>query len=156
MRTQLRRVTQRSGPHALEMFSDIYSTVYSANGKELAKINSPVPADGDSQKLMLHVGEANNPEPPGDDAEQSSPRPSKDLKDSTLEGSQNVDSPPAGSSEERKKVDPLVAPRDFLCPISLDLMKDPVVVSTGQVQAPSFPPPPPPPSSFLQVRRSNE
>ncbi|CAA7401430.1 unnamed protein product [Spirodela intermedia] len=114
------------------MFSDIYSTVYSANCKELAKINSPAPVDGDSQKLMVRVGEANNPKPPGDDPEQTSPRTSKDLKDSTLEDGHKVDSPVAGSSEECKKADPLVAPSDFLCPISLDLMRDPVVVSTGQ------------------------
>ena len=35
---------------------------------------------------------------------------------------------PVNGSEEGKK-----PPRDFLCPISLDLMKDPVVISTGQV-----------------------
>lgn len=31
-----------------------------------------------------------------------------------------------------------VIPDDFRCPISLELMKDPVIVSTGQVRSPSF------------------
>lgn len=31
-----------------------------------------------------------------------------------------------------KKPDPVVIPEDFLCPISLELMRDPVIVATGQ------------------------
>lgn len=37
------------------------------------------------------------------------------------------------STEEDEKRDSLVIPEDFRCPISLELMKDPVIVSTGQV-----------------------
>lgn len=33
--------------------------------------------------------------------------------------------------EENKK---LIPPDDFLCPVSLELMRDPVIVATGQVQ----------------------
>lgn len=36
-------------------------------------------------------------------------------------------------SDENKKVDSPVIPDDFLCPISLELMRDPVIVATGQV-----------------------
>lgn len=35
--------------------------------------------------------------------------------------------------DDSKKSDNLTIPEDFLCPISLELMKDPVIVSTGQV-----------------------
>lgn len=35
--------------------------------------------------------------------------------------------------EETKKPQSLQIPEDFRCPISLELMKDPVIVSTGQV-----------------------
>lgn len=37
------------------------------------------------------------------------------------------------SLEEVKKSDTISIPADFLCPISLELMRDPVIVSTGQV-----------------------
>ncbi|CAH8355387.1 unnamed protein product [Eruca vesicaria subsp. sativa] len=36
------------------------------------------------------------------------------------------------SSDESKKSDKLTIPVDFLCPVSLELMKDPVIVATGQ------------------------
>lgn len=39
----------------------------------------------------------------------------------------------ANNIEENKKAGSPVIPDDFLCPISLELMKDPVIVSTGQV-----------------------
>ncbi|KAK4785579.1 hypothetical protein SAY86_002268 [Trapa natans] len=41
--------------------------------------------------------------------------------------------PDAQSSEEDKKSDAISVPDDFLCPISLEIMRDPVIVATGQV-----------------------
>lgn len=38
------------------------------------------------------------------------------------------------SVDENKKIDSPVIPVDFLCPISLELMRDPVIVATGQVR----------------------
>nr|DAD32018.1 TPA_asm: hypothetical protein HUJ06_010869 [Nelumbo nucifera] len=35
-------------------------------------------------------------------------------------------------SEEIKKQDPVIVPDDFRCPISLEMMRDPVIVATGQ------------------------
>lgn len=43
------------------------------------------------------------------------------------------DNSATNSLEEIKKPDPIVIPEDFLCPISLELMRDPVIVATGQV-----------------------
>ncbi|GER44469.1 ARM repeat superfamily protein [Striga asiatica] len=40
--------------------------------------------------------------------------------------------------EENKKPDNLVIPDDFLCPISLELMRDPVIVATGQTYERSY------------------
>lgn len=40
--------------------------------------------------------------------------------------------------EDNKKGDSLVVPEDFLCPISLELMRDPVIVSTGQTYERSY------------------
>jgi hypothetical protein len=37
------------------------------------------------------------------------------------------------SPETHKKSDAVAIPEDFRCPISLELMRDPVIVSTGQV-----------------------
>ncbi|KAL8549599.1 hypothetical protein ACS0TY_008443 [Phlomoides rotata] len=42
------------------------------------------------------------------------------------------------SLDENKKTDSPVIPEDFLCPISLELMKDPVIVSTGQTYERSY------------------
>lgn len=36
-------------------------------------------------------------------------------------------------TDENKKLDSPAIPVDFLCPISLEMMRDPVIVSTGQV-----------------------
>lgn len=52
--------------------------------------------------------------------------------------SKDSDSPGINSSsckalEENKKPDSLVVPDDLRCPISLELMRDPVIVATGQV-----------------------
>jgi hypothetical protein len=38
-----------------------------------------------------------------------------------------------GSPDEVKKPESVAMPEDFRCPISLELMRDPVIVSTGQV-----------------------
>ncbi|KAE8736319.1 U-box domain-containing protein 10 [Hibiscus syriacus] len=40
--------------------------------------------------------------------------------------------------KETKRLDALVIPDDFLCPISLELMRDPVVVATGQTYERSY------------------
>ncbi|CAI9768116.1 unnamed protein product [Fraxinus pennsylvanica] len=42
------------------------------------------------------------------------------------------------SPEERKKPDSPVIPFDFLCPISLEIMRDPVIVATGQTYERSY------------------
>ncbi|XP_062220203.1 U-box domain-containing protein 11-like [Phragmites australis] len=54
----------------------------------------------------------------------------------------NVDSQSSdetkGSSEKVKKPDSVATPEDFRCPISLELMRDPVIVSTGQTYERAF------------------
>ncbi|KAL0664755.1 hypothetical protein Bca4012_101593 [Brassica carinata] len=42
------------------------------------------------------------------------------------------------NDDNSKKSDNLTIPEDFLCPISLELMKDPVIVSTGQTYERSY------------------
>ncbi|XP_043699333.1 U-box domain-containing protein 11-like [Telopea speciosissima] len=50
----------------------------------------------------------------------------------------NKDDMAGKSSEESKKHDSVVIPDDFLCPISLELMRDPVIVTTGQTYERSY------------------
>lgn len=55
------------------------------------------------------------------------------LLDSTI-NPESRDNSTIKSSNENKKNDSPVIPEDFLCPISLELMRDPVIVATGQVR----------------------
>ncbi|KAK2635383.1 hypothetical protein Ddye_030175 [Dipteronia dyeriana] len=52
--------------------------------------------------------------------------------------SEGEDNSPSKSMDEMKKPDALVIPDDFLCPISLELMRDPVIVATGQTYERSY------------------
>lgn len=56
----------------------------------------------------------------------------KKLKDSVIMENPEVESP-EGDKSLVKHRSPVI-PDDFRCPISLELMKDPVIVSTGQVK----------------------
>ncbi|KAI3467004.1 hypothetical protein Pfo_023667 [Paulownia fortunei] len=49
-----------------------------------------------------------------------------------------INSSSCKSLEENKKPDSLVIPDDFRCPISLELMRDPVIVATGQTYERSY------------------
>lgn len=53
------------------------------------------------------------------------------LKDSVMMENPNVDTAETDKSSVKHRSP--VIPDDFRCPISLELMKDPVIVSTGQV-----------------------
>ncbi|XP_051120521.1 U-box domain-containing protein 13-like [Andrographis paniculata] len=74
----------------------------------------------------------------GEDRENSIEKMSmllKKVKDFVLTVNPNIDSEksaPASSSSAEGSHKNLVIPDDFRCPISLELMKDPVIVSTGQ------------------------
>lgn len=48
-------------------------------------------------------------------------------------GADGLDNPATTRLESVKKPEPVVIPKDFLCSISLELMRDPVIVATGQV-----------------------
>lgn len=56
----------------------------------------------------------------------------------TNEADDETDNLTNKSLEEMKKPDALAIPDDFRCPISLELMRDPVIVSTGQTYERSF------------------
>lgn len=50
-----------------------------------------------------------------------------------ISGSVQEDESTDETPEESKKLKSPVIPNDYLCPISLELMRDPVIVATGQV-----------------------
>ncbi|KAK8512756.1 hypothetical protein V6N13_090493 [Hibiscus sabdariffa] len=52
--------------------------------------------------------------------------------------SKGQENPATKSTEQSKKQDALVIPVDYLCPISLELMRDPVIVATGQTYERSY------------------
>lgn len=66
---------------------------------------------------------------------------SADRSEACLVNDIGVDGPDHSATdvlEDMKKPDPIVIPEDFLCPISLELMRDPVIVATGQTYERSF------------------
>ncbi|KAL0396727.1 UNVERIFIED_CONTAM: U-box domain-containing protein 11 [Sesamum calycinum] len=71
------------------------------------------------------------------ESERNSPT-SSEVSVSKDSDSEKVNSPSCKNPEENKKPDSLVIPDDFRCPISLELMRDPVIVATGQTYERSY------------------
>ncbi|KAL2235084.1 U-box domain-containing protein 11-like [Sesamum indicum] len=71
------------------------------------------------------------------ESERNSPT-SSEVSVSKDSDSEKINSPSCKTQEENKKPDSLVIPDDFLCPISLELMRDPVIVATGQTYERSY------------------
>lgn len=106
MRSQLRRATERYG---------------SMNSKKLTHALS-LPIDKEDCDIKIdHVGERID-----------SGRLERSRSLAVVGTSNNVVVESEGK-DATKKSDSLVIPDDFLCPISLELMRDPVIVATGQV-----------------------
>lgn len=129
MRSQLKRATERYGSldsrnffHALSQ--PLENECSNTNHEVKAKADH-VPdaidaeccdADQMMNKLERRFSSVSSEVCPSDDVD--------------AEGQENS---PIKSIEEIKKPDALIIPADFLCPISLELMRDPVIVATGQV-----------------------
>lgn len=97
------------------------------------------------ESLALHEMVTSSGGDPGESIEKMSMLLKK-IKDFVQTENPDLDAPPAteknilascsgqASTDKNHKVPPVI-PDDFRCPISLELMKDPVIVSTGQVYA---------------------
>lgn len=103
---------------------------------QLTRIN-----DLTHESIILHEMVTASGGDPGENIEKMSML-LKLFKDFVQTDNLNVDSPPGETSaapnsnnQETSSISykNIVIPDDFRCPISLDLMKDPVIVSTGQV-----------------------
>lgn len=147
MRAQLRRAAEKDKSN-LKIFSEIYDILSHVCGKEVMfqssnchkalKNDSPGHPDNDFQKIIVLVAEVSG----------RSELETKQIESILLERLQKAgvadpdktvgdDMKPRNDAQktfdEIKKPDSLVIPQDFRCPISLEMMRDPVIVATGQV-----------------------
>lgn len=147
VRAQLRRATERYGPlnlkvvsralslpsdrevHAQKSGNRVNGSFHIENFGDInpevkAKIDS-LPKCNDSQiikdQIVPESGRLSN--------SSASPEAYSPSEIDTEKGDKSA----MKSLEEIKKPDSVVIPNDFLCPISLELMRDPVIVATGQV-----------------------
>ncbi|RWW01933.1 hypothetical protein GW17_00035010 [Ensete ventricosum] len=151
IRAQLRRATVKSGTTNLKVFSEIYDMLSQTCGKELKlqrtssspelHIDDTVDGDHDFKDIVMLVAEVNvksNHDMDNITSDMTAGLNKARIADSFIsavndDNQINLTSP---MLEEFKRPDPLEIPEDFRCPISLELMKDPVIVSTGQVEQP--------------------
>ncbi|KAH7571007.1 hypothetical protein JRO89_XS05G0238900 [Xanthoceras sorbifolium] len=125
VRAQLRRAAERYG---------------SVNSRKLSHALSQ-PLDKEVTAKVEHVPESIDSK--GQSADPMVNRLERSSSLSEVSPSSNVDSQQQENSasksmDEMKKPDALVIPDDFLCPISLELMRDPVIVATGQTYERSY------------------
>ncbi|WOL20095.1 hypothetical protein Cni_G28897 [Canna indica] len=147
IRAQLRRATEKSGTSNLKVFSDIYDTLSQIHCKELKKqrtssspafhIDDPVDDDHNLEDIAMLVAELHGNSNHGVEkitlniTERLNKVGTSDNYKSDVDDN-NQSNLTSQTVEEVKKPQPLEIPEDFRCPISLELMKDPVIVSTGQ------------------------
>lgn len=153
VRSQLRRATERYGSlnlktlsHALAQLLDeeidqgqlgnrvVGSLIIQNNGcidnEVTSKLGAVTESDGSESRgvNLIRYGSKR----PGNSSDYSEACLANDID---ADGQDNL---ATKSLEEIKKPDPIVIPDDFLCPISLELMRDPVIVATGQTYERSF------------------
>lgn len=125
VRTQLRRATERYGPLNSKSLTRASSLPLDEETDTLQFENRVI--DGDEFKSTADIifkgsgSKGNN----ADQMIQERPRNSStscDFKDNL----------PNKEFDEIKKSDSIIVPADFVCSISLELMRDPVIVATGQ------------------------
>ncbi|XP_042487146.1 U-box domain-containing protein 10-like [Macadamia integrifolia] len=146
VRAQLRRAAERNG----SLNSKIVSRALSEPlGKE-----TNIPGSGNRVVGSLHVENIGNVKPQelvdiapkvngkmGHNMEQKMHKLERSKRLSELfneADSDKEDDMATKTSEETKKPDSVVIPDDFRCPISLELMRDPVIVATGQTYERSY------------------
>ncbi|PKA65138.1 U-box domain-containing protein 11 [Apostasia shenzhenica] len=152
VRAQLRRETEKKGIEALDMFEEIYKVLnYAQAGDikeqfsfklEVEKSEIAGIVDHDVRDIVVVIAEIFGIS--NYDAERLI-LTLMERHEQTLHTnlSKRVKAGEASTNLERSKVedksrDSLVIPEDFRCPISLELMRDPVIVSTGQTYERSF------------------
>lgn len=148
MRTQLRRATEKSGTPN-QIFQELYQILAHTKVKELKKqtlsrckalkiedAGNVDTINHDFEEIITMVAEVNgksrcDAEKIFDLIEVLEKTGDVDQSRAVAAESKSIDT--ATTMEEVKKPDTSMIPEDFRCPISLELMRDPVIVSTGQV-----------------------
>ncbi|KMT08005.1 hypothetical protein BVRB_6g144830 [Beta vulgaris subsp. vulgaris] len=149
VRTQLKRATERYGPLTSSKISRVLSQPL-LNELELLQ-------SGNKGFGCLHLGNIGNIDhevkrkvkngPQGNTSTSDSHDISQRLDVSTMpaaicasNGAETVDDSTGTdeSQEESRKPDSVPIPEDFLCSISLEIMRDPVIVATGQTYERSY------------------
>ncbi|XVE92056.1 hypothetical protein REPUB_Repub01dG0064400 [Reevesia pubescens] len=135
VRAQLRRATERYGSLNSRKFSNALSRPLE---KECVGTNPEI-----SAKLDRIPENCGTPRHGADQATKILERVKSSstssevclLNETDSKGPENV---ATKSTEETKKPNALGIPDDFLCPVSLELMRDPVIVATGQTYERSY------------------
>lgn len=134
VRSQLRRATKRHGSlNPRKFFNSLFQPIENEDcnynpddSMKLETISKDLNTPGDDTKEIKKLERLNNPSMSSDVCQSN---------ETDSEEAQILDSK---DSEEIKKPDALLVPDDFLCPISLELMRDPVIVATGQTYERSY------------------
>lgn len=156
VRVQLRRATERYGPTNSSLISRVSSQplmkdldlLQSANKmsgtlhmENIGNIDHQVKAKvetasrGDSSRSHMSEEVSCVPET----ADMLSSSLADDTADEQVGTADGDDDDPCNKDEEEpNKPESVVIPEDFLCPISLELMRDPVIVATGQTYERSY------------------
>lgn len=147
VRSQLRRATERYGSFNSKMLSHALAQLVDEDIDQAQSSNRVIGSlnvqncggiDDENMSKLDAIPESDGSKSYGADlVSYKSERlgNSSDSSDIDVDGQ---DSSATNSLEEIKKPDPIVVPEDFLCPISLELMRDPVIVATGQTYERSF------------------
>lgn len=145
VRTQLRRATERYGGPLNS--SILHRTLSQPLDKEISPFLSSSRSTGSlhlnnignidyevTPKIGLSDGNGSDSNPSEDDVMPNEASLGTSKVIFSKSASVKIDSVSCENMEENKKPDSTLIPDDFRCPISLELMKDPVIVATGQVQ----------------------
>ncbi|KAJ6791479.1 U-box domain-containing protein 10-like [Iris pallida] len=156
VRTQLKRATEKNGTPNMSIFQEIYQILNRTQVKELRRESSSWSRsllienvgnvdhpDHDVKDIVILVAEVNGKSM--HDAEKITSNLIDRLEKIRITdtakgaGAEIKSKKTVKTTEEAKNPDdPLMIPEDFRCPISLELMRDPVIVSTGQTYERSF------------------
>ncbi|KAL9241942.1 hypothetical protein vseg_015994 [Gypsophila vaccaria] len=147
VRTQLKRATERYGPvdsslsraASVPLLEEVESLQSCDEGIGSLHIGSSGIINHGVALKVKHVAQGNSSRSNSLDEDEMRELPSAVCEsgevDIDIDSSENL---PDESSEECKKSDLVAIPEDFLCPISLEIMRDPVIVATGQTYERSY------------------
>ncbi|KAJ6796812.1 U-box domain-containing protein 10-like [Iris pallida] len=156
VRTQLKRATEKNGTPNVSIFQEIYQILNRSQIKELRResssrsrsllidnVGNVDQPDHDVKDIVILVAEVNGKSK--HDAEKITSNLIDRLEKIRISdtgkgaGAEIKPKKTIKTTDEAKNADdPLLIPEDFRCPISLELMRDPVIVSTGQTYERSF------------------